>query len=180
MKASEAKELFRQMTEKFFPDHIVVFGSQSRMQKQKLPLIVLTTGNVRRPNFPNSQTDNNGTYDGSYESHITVTVDLYTHGVPILDDEGNTAAYSNTAMDEILAFADYMNGQKCLDWCYRNNLSILVEEDAQDMTGIINDTNYEYRARVVVNLSFTQHTEDTIGREDMGAFTDLDVSSHWN
>ena len=35
-------------------------------------------------------------------------------------------------------------------------MSILIDGDVQDLTGVVNDTNYEYRARMSVLLYFTQ------------------------
>ncbi len=180
MKTSEAKELFRQLTVKFFPNHNVVWANQSRMQKSKPPLITLTPGNVRSPNFAGLDVDDDGLVDGSYESHMTMTIDLYTHGTAITDDDsGETLAYEDTALDELTAFNHYMNGPTCTDWCLANNISILIEEDVQNLSGIINDTNYEYRARQVIDLSFTQTMEDTTGKEDLGAMTDADIESLW-
>lgn len=180
MKTSEAKELFRQMTEGFFANHNVVWANQSRMQKSHLPLVVLTPGNVRRHNFADREIDTDGKLEDRYESHLSMTIDLFTHGSPILGKNGETLAYEDTAEDELLAFADYMSGYRCTDWCYVNCISILVSEPVQTLSGIINDTNYEYRARVIADLSFTQTTEDTIGKEDIGAMTDVDIESRWN
>lgn len=53
MRVGQAKELFRALTQQYFGGANVVFANQSRTAKQKEPLVVLTPGNVHRPQAPN-------------------------------------------------------------------------------------------------------------------------------
>lgn len=156
MRVTEARELFRQITKQYFASANVIFSNQSRAAKPKLGLVVLTPGPVKRPHLPNyHQVDD--VMVGSYESRLTITVDLFTHGSPVIDDDtGKVAAYENTAVDDILAYANYLNSQFVTEWSHMNDVTVLLEGDAQDLTGIINDNNYEYRARVTVMFYFTQ------------------------
>lgn len=167
MKASEAKELFRQLAEEFFNGSaVVIFTNQSRVAKPQIPLIVLAPGNVSRPQAANTETNDDGVIVGYYLSTMPIIIDLFTNGREIRDDNDEVVAYENTAMDEALAFADYLNSPRCVAWCNTHDLSILIDAPAQDLTGIVNDTNYEYRSRLEVLLSFTQETDHGIG--DMG------------
>lgn len=172
MKASGAKDLFRQLTEDFFKGYSVVFANQSRVAKPEIPLVTILPGNVKRPQAAN-HTVKRGVLVGYYESRLTFTVDLFTNGKPIEDDDGDVVAYENTAMDELLEFADYLNSPKCVAWCHERDVSILIETDAQDLTGAVNDNNYEYRARLEVLFSFTQETSAKFG--DMGYFETAEV-----
>ena len=52
MRVGQAKELFRALTKQYFGGANVVFANQSRTAKQKEPLVVLTPGNVHRPQAP--------------------------------------------------------------------------------------------------------------------------------
>ena len=174
MKASGAKELFRQLAESFFKGYMVVFTNQSRMPKSSTPLVVLTPGNVRRPQAANNQIEN-GKIIGYYLSEMPIIVDLFTNGEAVKDDTGNIIAYSNSAIDEILSFADYLNSPQCVAWCNKRDVSILIEAEAQDLTGIVNDNNYEYRSRIEVLFAFTQSTEGNFG--DMGNFQNVTVEA---
>jgi hypothetical protein len=173
MKTSEAKELFRQKTADFFNGYTVIWARQSRTPKPKVPLVMLTPGNVSRPKAANYSYVE-GEPIGHYLSKIPIVVDLFTHGTPIME-EGEVVAYDNTAMDEILCFADFINSQKTNDWCLANNIAFLTDTDAQDLTGVVNDTNYEYRARITINVYFTQDTDTTIGLENTGYFSDTSI-----
>ena len=158
MRVSQAKELFRQLTKSYFAGATVAFPRQSRAAKSKTPLVTITTGNVKRPLHPTYKMKD-GVQVGSYLSRISMTVDLFTNGAPVVDDEtGKTVAYENTAMDDMLAFADFLGSQYAIEWCNRNDVSILIEGDAQDLTGLVNDNNYEFRSRLIVMFYFTQYT----------------------
>ncbi len=173
MTSSNAKELFRYITADFFSGYMVIFTNQSRIAKPSIPLVTIQPGNVKRPNAANYDVVD-GVMIGYYLSTITFTVDLFTNGTPITNGDGRIVAYENTAMDEILAFANYLNGIKCVALCNANDVSIMIESDAQDLTGIVNDNNYEYRARLEVLFSFTQSTNPVY--EDVGSFESATVS----
>lgn len=158
MRVTEARELFRQLTAKYFAGATVTFSNQSRAAKPRVPLVTITPGPVRRPTSANyCLTDDEVV--GHYLSRISFQVDLFTHGSPIVDEEtGQTVAYENTAMDDMLSFADFLNSDYTVRWCHVKDVSILIDGDVQDLTGVVNDTNYEYRARMSVLLYFTQKT----------------------
>ena len=81
MRATEARELFRQLTARYFAGATVTFSNQSRVAKPRVPLVTITPGIVRRPTAANySMTDDEVV--GHYLSRITFQVDLFTHCFP--------------------------------------------------------------------------------------------------
>lgn len=156
MRLSRAKELFRALTAQYFAGAEVTFTRQSRAAKPQIPLVTITPGNVRRPLSPTyKQVD--GNLVGYYPSRVSMQVDLFTNGLPVVDDKtGATVAYENTAMDDMLAFVDFLNSQYVVEWCHSNDLAISLDGDAQDLTGLVNENNYEFRSRLPVLLYFTQ------------------------
>ncbi|MCD8397536.1 MAG: hypothetical protein LUD12_10235 [Lachnospiraceae bacterium] len=173
MTASGAKETFRKITADYFNGYTVIFANQSRIVKPEIPLVTILPGNVHRPLTPN-QIISEGIQIGHYLSRISFTVDLFTNGTPVEDEDCDTVAYENTAMDEMLAFANYLNSPSGLDVSDRYDVTFLIESDAQDLTGAVNDNNYEYRARLEVLFYFTQDTGTGVG--DMGYFDETTVS----
>lgn len=158
MRVSQAKELFRQLTKSYFAGATVTFARQSRAAKTGLPLVTITPGNVKRPLHPVYKVLD-GIQVGNYLSRISMSVDLFTNGAPVIDDEtGETVAYENTAMDDMLSFADFLCSEYAIEWCSRNDVSILIEGDAQDLTGLVNDNNYEFRSRLNVMFYFMHRT----------------------
>lgn len=106
MRVGQAKELFRALTQQYFGGANVVFANQSRTAKQKEPLVVLTPGNVHRPQAPN-YTFVDGEVVGHYLSRFSITVDLFTNGSPVVDEvSGKVVAYEDNAVDDMpLIFA---------------------------------------------------------------------------
>lgn len=158
MRVSEAKDLFRQLTRSFFKGATVVFSQQSRAAKTTLPLVVIAPGNVNRPQNPTYKVID-GVLVGNYLSRLSITVDLFTNGAPVVDDEtGKIVAYENTALDDMLGFSDFLGSQSTIEWSHSHDVTVLVEGDALDMTGLVNDNNYEFRSRLNIMFYFTQRT----------------------
>lgn len=156
MRVSEAKELFRSLTQRYFSGAQVTFARQSRVAKPSLPLVAITPGNVKRQRDSICQTLN-GVEVAHYPSRISIQIDLFTNGAPVIDDEtGKTVAYENTAMDDMLAFVDFLCSPYTVDWCREHDLSVAIDGDVQDLTGLVNDNNYEFRSRLAVLLHFIQ------------------------
>ena len=92
-----------------------------------------------------------------YLARIPMLVDLFTHGLPVVDDEtGITVAYENTAMDDMLAFMDFLNSPYTVEWCHTHDVAIAFDGDPKDLTGLVNDDTYEYRSQLAVLFYFTQ------------------------
>ena len=156
MRVSEAKELFRSLVKEYFSGALVIWANQSRMVKPKPSLVTIRCGDVHRPLYPNYSITNDELI-GYYESRMTVAVDVFTRGSRITNqDTGTAAGVENTAMNDLLAFMDYLNSQYVTEWSHQKDLTILLDNDPQDLTGIISETAYEYRARLTLSLYFTQ------------------------
>lgn len=156
MRVGQAKELFRELTQRYFGGAEVVFANQSRSAKQDAPLVLLTPGNVHRPAAPNYSFVE-GEVVGHYLSRFSITVDLFTNGAPVVDEEtGRTVAYEDNAVEDMLSFADFLNSEHTVQWSHNNDVSILIDGDVQSLTGVVNDTSYEFRARMTVQFYFTQ------------------------
>lgn len=156
MRVMQARELFQQLTKEYFADANVVLANQSRAAKQGQPLVVITQGNLNRPSKPNySMTDDS--IVGHYLSRLSFTVDLFTNGSPVLDPEtGMTVSYEDNALEDILSYADFLNSEHTVQWCHANDVAVAIDGDAMNLTGLVNDNNYEYRARLNVLFYFTQ------------------------
>ena len=163
MRVNSVKMLFQAITQQYFAGANVIFSHQSRAAKPTLGLVVLIPGPVRRPQFPNPILID-GVQVSAYASRINFTVDLFTHGSPVIDpDTGDTVAYENTATDDMLSYVDYLNSHFVNIWSQLNDVTILTEGDVTDLTGAVNDNNYEFRARLNVVFYFTQYAVGAAG-----------------
>lgn len=155
MRVTEARDKFRQLVQKYFSKANVIFGRQSRVAKPDIPLVSITGGNVTRSTHPVvSSVD--GYPVGSYQSSVALALDLFTHGRAVRDEGTGLTYYENTAVEDMLWFADFLDSNYCIEWCTENDLAIARDGPVQDMTNIINDTTYEYRSHMEILLYFTE------------------------
>ncbi len=157
MRVSNVRQQFQSLIQLFFPKAIVAFANQSRQPKGSVnpALILITHGNVKRPNQPVCEIID-GEPVANYHSRISMTIDLFSKGTPVKDENDEIFAYEDTTVDDLLALIDFINSEYTLNWCSKHDISISVEGDVHPLTGIVNDTSYEYRARVVFLIYFTQ------------------------
>lgn len=154
MNAAEAKEAIRQLTALYFRGAKVTFTKQSFAVKPTAPLVTLTSGPIRRPRNPPVKVID-GRPVSFYPATMLIQIDLFTHGRKKVLKRGQTPVLENTAEDDMLAFADFLNSDFAIQWCHERDLSVLVPDTVEDLTDLINDTNYAYRARMELQIGFT-------------------------
>jgi hypothetical protein len=140
----------------------VVWGAANKV-KPNAPFVVIRMGTVTRPKQPIAQFVN-GNYVACYPTETTVQVDLFTQGKL----QGNH--YVNTAVSDLLRFVNYLDSPATVDWCERNDISIQLLSGVQDLSEIVNDTAWSYRAMCEFRVNFTEWVaeyEAVLGNEDI-------------
>ena len=156
MDVKGVREALFELTKSYFRGATVMFGRQSRVAKQKRdkPLVILAAGPVTRPLFPPTKIID-GRPVSFYPSSVTVQIDLFTFGEKRELAYGYTTAMENTATDDMLAFVSFLNSDMVVQYCGHKDISIVVPNTVQDLSDLISDTNYEYRAMIEVTVNFT-------------------------
>lgn len=148
------KAAMLELTQFYFKEATVMHGRQSHTAKQGKPLVTLYTGVVTRPlNPPTKIID--GRPVSFYPSTVMVQIDLFTMGQKKELAHGFTPVMENTAADDMMSFVNFLNSQQAVNYCHQKDIAIVVPNTVQDLTGLINDTAYEYRAMVEVVVYFT-------------------------
>lgn len=148
------RDAMLELTKYYFQNATVIHGRQSHVAKQGKPLVTLYTGVVTRPlNPPTKIID--GRPVSFYPSSVPVQIDLFTLGQKKELAHGFTPVMENTAADDMLSFVNFLNSEFAVQFCHQKDIAIVVPNTVQDLTGLINDTSYEYRAMIEVIVYFT-------------------------
>ncbi len=154
MRVSDLKETIRQLTELYFTGATVQFAKRSFAAKPNKPLVILSPGSVQRPlNPPTKMID--GRPVCFYPAIMPIQIDLFTHGKVTEVAPGFTPVAENTAEDDMIGFTSFLNSAYAVQWCSKRDIAVIVPNVVQDLTGLINDTNYEFRAMIELTVSFT-------------------------
>lgn len=154
MRLSEVQDLFYDLISKYFAGANIVYARQDRIAKPKSPLVLLTYGNVTRPDMPNYMLVD-GVNVGQYQSSVLLDIDLFTHGAPMaLPGVDEVLTYRDSAVEDMSAFEDFLNSEYCVEWSDIHSISYLREGEIQNLSGLINETSYEFRARMTLRIYF--------------------------
>lgn len=148
------KAAMLELTQFYFKNATVIHGRQSHIAKQGKPLVTLYTGVVTRPLNPPTRIID-GRPVSFYPSSVTVQIDLFTMGQKKELAHGYTPVMENTAADDMMSFVNFLNSELAVRYCHQKDIALVVPNTVQDLTGLINDTAYEYRAMIEVTVYFT-------------------------
>lgn len=138
-------------------------ANQIRAVKASLPLVTIDTGTLTRERNP-IQNFNGGTVNSFYPSSVVVEINLITEGETII--VGEFSYTENSAVSDMTAFLNYLDSPLVRDWCLKNDISITLKSDVLDISDILNDTSWEYRAMVEFDVAFTQTVSGGMGIRD--------------
>lgn len=148
------KAAMLELTQFYFKNATVIHGRQNHIAKQGKPLVTLYTGVVTRPLNPPVEIID-GRPVSFYPSSVPIQIDLFTMGQKKELAYGFTPVMENTAADDMLSFVNFLNSEYAVQYCHQKDIAIVVPNTVQDLTGLINDTSYEYRAMIEVTVYFT-------------------------
>lgn len=166
MTLAELKKLLVQLTQTYFAGATVTYAKQSFVAKPGSPLVTLTTGSVNRSRNPPVKIIE-GTPVAFYPASVPVQIDLFTHGRQEEVAPGFTPIAENTAEDDMLAFESFLNSPFVTQWCHQHDIAIVVPTAVQDLTGLVHDTNYEFRAMLEIAVYFTMTAIGITGTLDI-------------
>ena len=146
---SEAKKHLKNITKKYFAGATVDFTKQSSKVRAKAPFVRLTLGSPARDSYPTQRMvdDRLVSY---YQTRLPVQIDLFTNGADGEAGENGFVETEDTSVDDLTDFVDYLESWYVTDWCHRIGAAIIVNGAVQPLTGLVTDTDYEYRAMVEI------------------------------
>ena len=154
MTQRELRQKLYELVSAYFKGATVTWGKVSGTVNPKAPAVVISTVSLQRPYQPIKQMVD-GVQVHSYPSQTMLQVDLYTKGASLETAYGITAAHENTAVDDLTDFVNYVNSTEVDHWKGIHDISIMANT-VKDLTELINDTTWDYRAMVELEIGFTQ------------------------
>lgn len=155
MNVREARKLVYDLLALYFQGADIAYSRQPNAVKPSAPLVTLSTVSVSRPSNPPTET-----VDGHPVSYYPVTmalqVDLYTKGSPVEVSPGRSVPLENTALSDMMEFANFLGSEFVVNWSHRNDVALYVNGDVRDTTALINNASYQFRSTLELTLNFTQ------------------------
>jgi len=167
MMQSELKRKLESLVSYYFGGATVVWG-QIKMVNPSVPQVTLNMGSVIKPYHPITRWVN-GIPVNCFPVTTTMQVDLCTQGGSTGNEISVRSAYENTAINDLLCFVHFIDSAYVDDWSEINDISILAKE-VLDLTELINDTSWDYRAMVELEIGFTQFAAGYTGINYEGGF----------
>ena len=147
MTYTEMKRAVHGITTAYFSGATVEMANTKSTKKGK-PLVKLAFGQAQSTKFP-VEKFLDGELCSFYPTTAKLEVQLFTNGVRLPN-----GAMENTAVGDLTDYVNYMMSEMVTNELNQQNLSMMVAGPVQDVTAIINDTSYEYRALVEFDISF--------------------------
>lgn len=153
MTNTEALQHLSIITKRYFEGATVDFAKRTRKVKPQAPFVIITPGSPVRDLFPSTRlvADRTVSY---YQTRLPVQIDLYTRGGAGDADESGYVPSVNTAVEDMTDFLDYLESPYVVNWCSRLNASIVTTGMVQDLTDLITDSDFEFRAMTELTFCF--------------------------
>lgn len=158
MSLMQVRREVRKIVSDFFSNGTVLWAEQV-VTKPKLPYITLKTGSLTKTAFP-VQDD---TLARWYSCKTVLELNVYTQGRKVGTDENAISNYENTSVDDLADFVIYLESDEIQDVLAKLNISLSLKGDIRDMSVLMNDTKYRYRALAEFELSWTEKTSGAYG-----------------
>ncbi len=155
MDVKKARSLVYELLGVFFSGASVKHSKQPNTVKSQPPLVTLTTVSVQRPlNPPQKVID--GITVSYYPTRMSLQIDLYTKGAPVQQRPGFITPAENTALSDLVEFANFVASDFTVNWCHQRDVSLTLSGEAHDTSELINDASYQFRATMEMVMNFTQ------------------------
>lgn len=148
MTYNDARRIVYNATVSYFANATVTMANTKQVKKTK-PMVTMKFGPLQVNAFPNEMT-----YGGEpcdyYPASMKLEVQLFTNGRRL-----SNGGMESTAVGDLTDYVSYMTSKLMVTEFGRHDLTVLTAGPIQDVSAIINDASYEYRAMVEFDVTFT-------------------------
>lgn len=159
MNLGEIKRLLYEAVLRYHPKAAIVW-EKTKGVTPRPPYITLGYHNLNRALFTLSDDDGIHRY---YNYSLTFEVNLYTDGRELTEDGEGIGAYENTAVEDLEEFVRFLDSEEMTDELARHGVTILVEPPIRDLSELIGDIRFQYRAMAEFTVSFMGASDGRYG-----------------
>ena len=160
MDTNDMRTAVRNVIALFFDERKVRYAEQ-KMAKPSDPYVTVKFDNVQKTQFAIKER-NRDEVDSHWKLNCTAEVNLFTNGKPV----GNN--FENTAMGDFQELVYFLESDAVVDKLSTYGITMVLDSPIRDISGIINETKYKYRANATFRVYYT---ETTYGRFLQGGRT---------
>lgn len=158
MNLEEAKESLYDITAMFFRGAAILWAEQINTRPAP-PCVTLKMGALQRNAFP--LVDEEGSR--YYSCRTTAEINLYTMGKPITVKDNVTGNYANTATSDLMDFFNFVESEEITDKLAGKGIEVTLIPPVRDLTVLLNDSKYRYRAMAEAAVTFAQEANGLYG-----------------
>lgn len=158
MNLEEAKESLYDITAMFFRGAAILWAEQINTRPAP-PCVTLKMGALQRNAFP--LVDEEGSR--YYSCRTTAEINLYTMGKPITVKDNVTGNYANTATSDLMDFFNFVESEEITDKLAGKGIEVTLIPPVRDLTVLLNDSKYRYRAMAEAAVTFAQEVNGLYG-----------------
>ena len=153
MNIEEVKAKLYEVTSWFWKDGTVYFA-ETKMSAPKPPEVTLRFGDLTKTYHPIVEDNKDPDKIVRHWTGQTVmTVDVYTNGKP----KGNN--FINTAVNDLQEFVYWLESDEIIDELMMYNITLMpMNTGVRNLSELINDTKYRYRANMDIQVFFEEKT----------------------
>ena len=152
------RERLYELTARFFAGASVLWAEQVNTQAA-LPYVTIKLGAVRR----RAHSVDDPSVGPCYHCETVAEFNLYTQGRAIPVDGKATGNFINTAVSDLLEFAEFMESPGGIDMLTRPPIGVMLKGEIRDLSFLENDRKHRYRAMAEFDVSFVENTDGWYG-----------------
>lgn len=162
MNYGEAKKYSRDIVAAHYGDGHVFYAEQ-KMAKKPVPYVTVKFSGLGKSRTKITKYDNESQcYKDYWQKNTKMELNLYTLGKNIAPD-GMEEQYENTAVEEVDDFVKYLVSDEISDSMVINDVVIALEGIIHDVSFLLHESKYRYRAMAEFAITFTDSSYEPDG-----------------
>lgn len=166
MTVKEMKEYARRIVAAYFGDSHVFFADQKKSKGPTPYLTVKILGNSKNRSKITKYDSQEECFKDYWQVNSRMEVNLYSLGENVAP-KGREPVYENTTIEDLSEFVKYLESDAISDSMVLNDVVIALDGEIRDVSFLLRESEYRYRAMAEFKISFTDSSYGAYGQNDI-------------